>query len=47
MCGVDSGEEVWRVRKFKLWHTDVQDGFSVSRAEPIVNARGKVVALFI
>ena len=47
MCGVDNGEEVWRVRKFKLWHTDVEDGFSASRAEPIVNIRGKVGALFI
>ena len=29
MRGVDNGEEVWGVRKFKLWHTDVQDGFSL------------------
>lgn len=29
MHGVDNGEEVWSVRKFKLWHTDVEDGFSL------------------
>ena len=44
---VDNGEEVWRVRKFKLWHTDIEDGFSASRAEPIVKIRGKTAALFI
>jgi hypothetical protein len=47
MRRIDNGIEVWRVRKFKLWHTDTKDGFSASRAEPIVTIRGKTAAVFI
>jgi hypothetical protein len=47
MRGVDNGEEVWQVRKFKLWPTDIENGFSASRAEPIVKIRDKIAALFI
>lgn len=47
MRGVDNGEEVWQVRKFKLWHTDIESGFSASRAGPLVRIRDKISALFI
>ena len=47
MREVEHGEGVWRVRKFKLWHTDIEDGFSAIKAEPIVNIRGKIGAVFI
>ena len=48
MRGVDNGEEVWRVRKFNLWHSDKIDGFDAPRKpEPLVHIRNMNAGVFI
>jgi len=47
MRSIDKGEYQWTVRKFKLWHTDYEDGFSASQPEPFVEIRGRKAGIYI
>jgi len=47
MRAMDCGKYQWTVRKFKLWHTDYEDGFTPSEPEPFVEVRGRKTAIFI
>ena len=47
MRAIDKGEYQWTVRKFKLWHTDFEDGFTPSEPEPFVEVRGINAAIYI
>ena len=47
MRAINKGEYQWTVRKFKLWHTDYDDGFSASQPEPFVNIRGHKTGIYI
>jgi hypothetical protein len=45
--GIDNGEIKWSIPKFKLWHTDLEDGYSAGKPQPIQQIRGHIVAIFI
>jgi len=47
MRAIDQGEYQSTVRKFKLWYTDFDDGYSAAKYEPIIDIRGRKSALFI
>ena len=37
----------WTVRKFKLWHTDFEDGFTPSEPEPFVEVRERKAGIYV
>jgi predicted amidohydrolase len=45
--GVDQGKEVWQVRKFNLWDSDIECGYTPSKPEPFVFIRNHPASLFI
>jgi hypothetical protein len=45
--GVDQGKEVWQVRKFNLWDSDIEYGYTPSKPEPNVSIRNHPASLFI
>ena len=47
MRAMDYGKYQWTVRKFKLWHTDFEDGFTPSEPEPFVEVRGRKAGIYI
>jgi len=47
MRGLDQGEYQWTVRKFKLWHTDFEDGFTPSEPEQFVEVREVKAGIYI
>jgi len=47
MRSIDCGKYQWTVRKFKLWHTDYEDGFTPSEPEPFVEIRGRKAGIYV
>jgi predicted amidohydrolase len=47
MRAIDCGKYQWTVRKFKLWHTDYEDGFTPSETEPFVEIRERKTGIYI
>jgi len=47
MRSIDCGKYKWTVRKFKLWHSDYDDGFTPSKPEPFVKIRGRKAGIYI
>lgn len=47
MRAIDNGEYQWTVRKFKLWHSDFDDGFTPSKPEPFVTIGGRKAGVYI
>ncbi|RLF58609.1 MAG: hypothetical protein DRN27_04965 [Thermoplasmata archaeon] len=47
MRAIDKGKYQWTVRKFKLWHSDFDDGFTPSEPEPFVEIRGRITGIYI
>ena len=45
--GVDQGKNVWQVRKFNLWDSDIEYGYTPSKPEPNVSIRNHPTSLFI
>ena len=45
--GIDEGKEVWKVRKFNLWKSDIEYGYTASKPEPNVSIRNHPTSLFI
>ena len=47
MKAIDCGKYKWTVRKFKLWHTDFEDGFTPSEPEPFVEVRERKAGIYV
>ena len=45
--GIDKGEYKFRVRKFNLWDSDIEYGYTPSEPEPFVSIRNHPASLFI
>jgi hypothetical protein len=45
--GVDQGKEEWKIRKFNLWDSDIEYGYTPSKPEPNVSIRNHPTSLFI
>ena len=45
--GIDKGEYEFRVRKFNLWDSDIESGYTPSEPEPFVSIRNHPASLFI